>query len=279
MKLLKILFVGDLIGKPGIALFQKWIPFLKEKHNIDLVIVNGENCAKNGYGITLKIIEVLRASGADVITTGNHVFDNKEVYTSFEERQDIIRPLNYPSECPGKGHTIIHVKEHPVAIVNLHGRVFIRDLMDCPFKAIESLLLFLNHKTKIILVDLHAEATSEKQTMGLFLDGKVSGVFGTHTHVQTADDRILPNGTSYITDLGCCGALNSVIGFQFSEIIKRFTIHHKFGKFNVDAKNEMVFCGAIVQVDPKTGKSSTIERLRIIDNDISSIFETNRQTK
>jgi 2',3'-cyclic-nucleotide 2'-phosphodiesterase len=276
---LKLLFIGDLVGDPGIALFQKWIPRLKEKYNADAVIVNGENAAKNGNGITPQNVEALKKHAA-VITTGNHAWDQKAIYQTFQERNDLLRPINYPSECPGKGYTFFEIDNVTVAVINLHGRVFIKDLLDCPFKAIESLLLFVRHRTNIIFVDFHAEATSEKKAMGFFLDGKISGIYGTHTHVQTADEQVLPLGTSYITDLGCCGALNSVIGMQYEGALKKFMVHHKFGKFVVEHRGPMVFCGVLVEVDTETGKTVKIERIRIIDNEISQNFEdTTQQTE
>ena len=272
-ELLRFMFIGDLVGDPGLALFQKWIPKLQEKYKADAVIVNGENAAKNGNGLTPNIVDILKNHGASVITTGNHAFDHKNIYNAFQERNDLLRPLNYPAECPGKGYALFEMQGHTVAVINLHGRIFVKDLLDCPFRAVESLLTFLRHKTNLIFVDFHGEATSEKRAMGLFLDGKVSGFYGTHTHVQTADEYVQPQGTSYITDLGCCGALNSVIGFQLDGVLKKFMIHQKFGKFIVEHRGPMVLCGVFVEVDAKTGKSLKIERIRIIDNEITNQLE------
>ena len=266
------MFIGDLVGQPGIALFRKWAPILKEKHKLNAIIVNGENSANKGIGITANGIVELKEGGASIITTGNHAWDNKDVYTALNERNDVIRPANYPAQCPGKGYALFTVENQTVAIVNLHGRVFIKDLIDCPFKAAETIISFLQHKTKIIFIDFHAEATSEKTAFGFFLDGKVSGIFGTHTHVQTADERILPNGTGFITDLGCCGALNSVIGMRYEEIIKRLTIHNKFGKFMVETKGPMILCGIIIDINIQTGKAVHIERVRITDEEIERNF-------
>ena len=274
MSILRCMMIGDLIGQPGIALFQKWAPVLKEKHKLDVIVVNGENSAPNGLGIAPKGYEQLKESGAHVITTGNHAWDCKEIYPVFNERGDLLRPINYPAALPGKGYSLVQVGNEQVAIVNLHGRVFIKDLLDCPFKAIESLLTFLQYKTKIILVDFHAEATSEKNAMGLFLDGKVSGVVGTHTHVQTADERILPQGTGFITDLGCSGGVNSVLGLKYEEMIRKITVHAKFGKFIVETKGPMVLGGVIMSIDSTTGKCIAIERIRIIDEEISKNFST-----
>lgn len=278
-QVLRFLFIGDIIGQPGMSMFQKWAPKLKEQHKIDAIIVNGENAAKNGKGITPKIIDFFKQYGASVVTTGNHVWEHREVYTALNERDDIVRPANYPPGCPGKGHAFVHVGGITVAVINLHGRVFIRDMLDCPFRAIESLLTFVRTKAQVIFVDFHAEATSEKRAMGLFLDGKISGIFGTHTHVQTADEHIMPQGTSYMTDLGGCGALNSVIGVCQEQVIQRFLVHPYMGKFVVETKGPMVLSGAIIDVDVQTGKSIKIERVRIIDDVISASFESEPQKK
>ncbi|MBY0353483.1 TIGR00282 family metallophosphoesterase [Candidatus Babeliales bacterium] len=267
-QLLRFIFIGDVVGTPGISVFQKWVPKLKEQYNLDAVFVNGENSAKNGNGITPKTIQALKGAGATIITTGNHAFDSKDVYNAFNERDDVIRPANYPSTCPGKGYALATINGQTIAVINIHGRVFVNELVDCPFRAVESLIEFLKHKTKIIFVDFHGEATSEKVTMGYYLDGKVSGVYGTHTHVQTADDRILPGGTSYITDLGFSGSLNSVIGMQYKSILNRFLIQHRFGKFQVESSSPLLLSGIFVEVDADTGKAVRFERIRIIDKDL-----------
>lgn len=266
--LLRFIFIGDVVGTPGVSVFQKWVPRLKEQYNLDAVFVNGENSAKNGNGITLKTIQALKDGGATIITTGNHAFDSKDVYNAFNERDDVIRPANYPSTCPGKGYALANVNGMTVAVINIHGRVFVNELLECPFRAVDSLIQFLQHKTKVIFVDVHAEATSEKMAMGYYLDGKVSGVYGTHTHVQTADDRILPRGTSYITDLGFSGSLNSVLGFQYQGILNRFVIQHRFGKVHVEHSSPLVLSGIFVEVDADTGHAVRFERIRLIDQDL-----------
>ncbi len=266
----RIMIIGDLVGLPGQQLFKKWGMQLKKQYKADVLVVNGENAAKDGRGISPKIITTLKDAGADVITTGNHAWDNKEVFNSFESRDDFIRPANYPSGCQGKGYSLFSTaSNHLVAIVNLHGRVFVRDSLDCPFRTIESLILMLKSKTPIILVDFHAEATSEKNAMGLFVDGKVSCLVGTHTHVQTADERILPKGTGYITDLGASCSVHSVIGFQKEGVISRFLYHPKMGRFVVSHEPPFVLSGIVVDVDAKTGKALHIERIRHIDPDMS----------
>lgn len=272
MSTLRFMIIGDLIGDPGIALFQKWAPVLKKKHGVHAIIVNGENSAKKGVGLSAKGLAALKESGADVVTTGNHAFDCKDIYTSLDERSDVLRPINYSSGCPGKGFSLFNIGQIQVAVVNISGRAFMSDGIDCPFKASDTVLSFLKHKTNIILFDFHGEATSEKQALGFHLDGKISAVVGTHTHIQTADERILPKGTGYITDLGCSGALNSVIGFEYKDVYKRMTTHYRFGKFIVETKGEMVLCGVLVDIDSTTGKTTHIERIRLIDSDLESMF-------
>lgn len=276
---LRFMFIGDLIGEPGLALFAKWAPILKEKYKINATIVNAENSAKNGNGITPQIITYLKDHGADMITTGNHAFDCKEVYNTLNERADVIRPINYPPGCPGKGYSLFSVANETIAIVNVHGRVFVREMLDCPFRAMDSVLGFLKHKTNIILVDVHAEATSEKKAIGLFLDGKVTVVVGTHTHVQTADQMILPKGTGYLTDLGAAGALHSVIGFQEQGVLNRYLIHHKFGQFLVEKKGPMVISGVWIEVDIATGKTIHIEPIRVVDSEISAALSHDKDNQ
>jgi metallophosphoesterase (TIGR00282 family) len=265
---LRFLCIGDIIGYPGVLMFQKWVPQLKAKYQIDAVIVNGENAAKNGKGLIPKHVDFFKHCGADVITTGNHVWEHRELYATLDERDDIIRPANYPPGCQGKGHAFLTVRGHTVAVTNLMGRGFVRDVLDCPFRTIDSLLTFLSSRTNIILVDFHAEATAEKRVMGTFLDGRVSALWGTHTHVQTADEGILPKGTGYITDVGSCCALNSVIGFQQDQILNRFLYHAHMGKFVVETEGPMVLSGIWVEIDTETGMTKQIERVRVIDDNL-----------
>lgn len=263
---LRVMIIGDIVGDPGMKVFQRFVPELKTNRSLDAVIVNGENAAKDGRGLSVKIVDTLRSHGADIVTTGNHVWDNKEFYSALNERTDVIRPANYPGGCPGKGYAIFNIGSKSVAVINLFGRFGVNDSLDCPFRAAESLVLMLRERTKIIFVDFHGEATSEKRAMGMFLDGKVSGVYGTHTHIQTADEMIMPKGTSYLTDLGSCGALNSVIGFQFETIIPRFLYHHRASKMLVEDRGPLVLSGVIVDVDSESGKALSIERIRLIDD-------------
>lgn len=268
-KTIRLMFLGDLSGPPGVAMFQKWAAVLKERHKIDAIIVNGENATKNGRGITRQIVETLQEHGASVVTSGNHIWANKKVYDYINESEILIRPANFPSVCPGKGYTIFNINGLSIAIVNLQGRVFMHENIDCPFKAAETLLSLLINKTKLIFVDFHAEATSEKQALGHFLDGKVSGVYGTHTHVQTADEKILPCGTSYITDLGFAGAVYSTLGVKKEIIIERFLTQMPV-QFKIEKTGPMVMTGIWVEINVETGKSLHIERIKIIDEEIQA---------
>jgi hypothetical protein len=260
-------------------MFQKWVPKLKEEFDIDSIIVNGENAAKNGRGITIKNVDFFKHNGASVITTGNHVWENREFYNTLNLRDDVIRPANYPPGCPGKGFVFFELNGHTVAIVNLHGRVFVRDHLDCPFRTIDSLLTFIKTKTNIIFLDFHAEATSEKKAMGMYLDGRVSGVFGTHTHIQTSDTQILPQGTAYMTDLGCCGARNSVIGMELDGIMKKFLFFQKMGSITVAEKGPFELNGIIVNVDAVSGQAMAVERVNIIDDDLYKSLVSDKSDK
>jgi metallophosphoesterase (TIGR00282 family) len=262
--ILRVMFIGDLMGHVGQAVFARWIFKLKEKHNIDAIIVNGENAAKSGKGITPVDVEFLQNCGVQVITTGNHIWQNKKIYSYLSEKDDVLRPANYPSGCPGKGYTVFEVNNHLIGVINVQGRSFIKDHIDCPLRTTESLIQLLKTKTNVIFVDFHAETTAEKQALGLFLDGMVSGVFGTHTHVQTSDERILPQGTAYITDAGFCGAYNSVIGMKKDVIIEKFLTQMPH-RFEVEKNPPYVLNGVWVEVDTETGKALNIERIRIID--------------
>jgi metallophosphoesterase (TIGR00282 family) len=259
------MFLGDLVGESGVSMFEKWASKLRAKHKVDLIVVNGENTSKNGRGTTPEIVKTLKDAGANVVTSGNHIWANKKVFSVFSDEPDfLLRPLNYPSGCPGRGYTLINVGNNIIAIVSLQGRVFMHDDLDCPFKSIESLLTFLKPKTNLIFVDFHAEATSEKQAMRHFLDGKVSGLYGTHTHVQTSDEQILSSGTSYITDLGFTGAQNSALGIEQEIILQRFLTQMP-AYFKVEKNGPMIMNGILVDVDSETGKSLNIERIKIVD--------------
>ena len=258
METIRILIVGDTVGKPGREACKKILPKLREAHHLDLIIVNGENVAA-GSSITHDTAEELFASGADVITTGDHIFRKKEGIAVVEENPLVLRPLNYPKGTPGNGTAVVTTKTGvKVAIVNLMGRVFIQSL-DCPFQAVEAAIKSLKSQTNIILVDLHAEATSEKVAMGWFLDGQISALCGTHTHVQTSDETVLPKGTAYITDLGMTGPFRSVIGRDIEQVLFRFKTQMP-GPMEV-ATEDVRLSGAIIEIDTKTGKAQSIKRV------------------
>ena len=266
MKTLRVLFIGDVVGAAGRAVFQKHIDKLKKTHSIDAIIVNGENSA-HGKGITVKNVRFFKHNGADVITTGNHIWKHKEIYNYLNENNDVLRPANFPSAAPGIGVTTFMVGTERIGVVNLQGRVFMRELIDCPFKTIDSILSYLKDKTKIIFIDFHAEATSEKMALSYYVDGRVSGVVGTHTHIQTADERVLPGGTAHITDLGMAGSLNSMLGMKKEPIISTFLTTLP-SRFTPDTSLPFVLNGAWIEVDTETGKALKIQRVSIVDNEI-----------
>jgi metallophosphoesterase (TIGR00282 family) len=218
---MNILFIGDIVGAPGRRVLSELLPRAVDRYSIDLVVANGEN-ASGGIGITPQVADQFLSQGVDVLTSGNHIWKHKEILPYLEETDRLLRPANYPSENPGQGLVMVETAAgEPVAIINLEGRVFMNAL-ECPFRTADRLLETLPPEVKVILVDIHAEATSEKQAMGWYLDGRVSAVVGTHTHVQTADERILPGGAGYITDAGMTGPVDSVIGMNREIIQARF---------------------------------------------------------
>lgn len=250
-----VLFFGDIVGRPGRRAVQALLPKLRKKYSPDLVLANGENLA-GGAGITKKVYEEMRDAGIDYFTTGNHVWFNKEIFEFIDDPNTrILRPGNFPAGVPGKGMTEITVGKTTVALVDIIGQVFMDDGLDNPFLHMEKLLA--NIGSDIILVDFHAEATSEKNVMGLFLDGKVSAMLGTHTHVQTADNRILPNGTAYISDVGMCGPINSSIGIKYEPTLEHFLTGMPFV---LDVASGPVVVSAVV-VDIDGRKAKKIERI------------------
>lgn len=264
---LRILLLGDIVGIPGRAIFQKHIEQLKKEYAIDACIVNGENSNDNGRGITTKIVHFFKQNGVDIITTGNHVWQQKDIYEYLSNNTDVLRPANFPSECPGTGVTTFICKGQTIGVINVQGRVFMREYLACPFRTCDSALTYLKSRTNIVLVDVHAEATSEKAALAYYLDGRVSGVVGTHTHVQTTDNRLLPNGTAFISDLGMAGAVHSAIGMQKEQIIQQFITQMPV-KFVVETKGPLLLSGVWIEVDATSGKATAIERIRIVDDDV-----------
>jgi 2',3'-cyclic-nucleotide 2'-phosphodiesterase len=263
----RIILVGDVTGPIGRIMFQKHIGRLKQEYHADAVIVNGENSSNTGRGITSRIAKFFRHNGADLITSGNHIWAMKEIYSYLDDHTDLLRPANFPSGCPGKGVGVFEVDGINIGVMNLQGQIYMSQHVDSPWRSAESLLTYLRPKTNIIICDFHAEATSEKVAMGYFLDGKVSAVVGTHTHIQTADDRILPKGTAYITDLGMTGSLNSFIGMKPEPIMQKFLTQMPH-RFEVDTSSPVVLCGAMIEIDTATGRATHIERIRVIDDEI-----------
>ena len=255
---MRILAIGDIIGKPGRRAVKEILPSLCDEHNIDLIIGNGENAA-GGLGLTPGTAEELFDSGIDVITTGNHIWAYNEIIPYLDSELAILRPLNYPPMNPGRGYLL----KNNVLIINLLGRVFMGHV-DCPFRAIDQLLTESEHKSIPIIVDFHAEATSEKVAMGRYLDGRVSAVLGTHTHVGTTDAHILPGGTAYVTDIGMVGPIDSVIGDDPDSVISRFLTQIP-SRLSV-GKGKVNFDAILVEVDEKTGKALDIKRIqKVVD--------------
>jgi metallophosphoesterase (TIGR00282 family) len=258
-KPVKILFIGDIIGRPGRLAVKKALPGLKELYSPDIVIANGENAA-GGFGITPDLFEELMDLGVDVVTSGNHIWDRKEILALIDSTDRLLRPANYPPGTPGAGSTLFECHSGAlVGVVNLSGRVFM-DNVDCPFTVGERIVDGLRKETPLIVVDMHAETTSEKNAMGFFLDGRVSAIVGTHTHVQTSDERILEKGTAYITDTGMTGPMDSVIGIEKELVIKRFLTQMPL-RFEV-AKKNIEFQGVVITVDVEDGRASGIERIK-----------------
>ena len=266
---MKALLIGDIIGRPGRVVVERFVVKLREELGLDLVVANCENAA-GGAGITPAVAEELFRAGVDVLTSGNHVWRKPEAYQLLKLDHRVMRPANYADGAPGSGAVVIEtLSGAKVGILNLQGRVFMADLVDCPFRVAQREVERLRLSTSMIIVDMHAEATSEKVAMGWFLDGKVSCVFGTHTHIQTADERILPKGTAFLTDVGMTGPYDSVIGRKTDQILARFLsglpVKSEVAERNVQLR------GLVVDIDAKTGKATTLERLtKTLDESVAS---------
>ncbi len=256
---MRILCIGDVVGSLGCEFLRKHLPSFKKLNKIDLTICNAENSA-DGNGLTPISADYLFKSGVDVITLGNHAFHRREVYSLLDENPYIVRPINFPDKnTPGRGCCTVDMGFTTVSVINVMGQAFIDQNLDNPFIAVDNALKSID--SKVILVDFHAETTSEKRALGLYLDGRVSAVFGTHTHVQTADNEILPKGTGYMTDLGMTGAIDSVLGVKKEIIINRFItkLPEKFEYAQGDCKLDC----AVFNIDEKSGKSTSVERFEI----------------
>jgi metallophosphoesterase (TIGR00282 family) len=256
--MLTILFLGDVVGEPGRNAVISQLPRLKESHAVDFVIVNGENAAA-GRGITPKItIDLLRA-GVSVITTGDHIWDQKEIISFIDTEPRLLRPINYPAGAPGSGSIVLETAKGKVGVISVQMRTFMQPILENPFPAIETAVAAMRQQTPIIFVDAHGETTSEKIAIGRFLDGKVSAVIGTHTHVQTADEQIFPGGTAFICDAGMCGPASSILGRAVDPIVRRF-ISNLPAPFPV-AKGDVRLCGVLVSIDETTGRALSIARV------------------
>lgn len=257
---MKILFIGDIVGQGGREAVAELLPRIREERGIDFFLANGENAA-GGTGITPRIMNRLFSDGVDIITSGNHLWDKKEIIPVMDKEKRLLRPANYPPGVPGFGSTIAETDSGlKIGIINLSGRVFMPAL-DCPFRTAEREIKKLRKETLLIIVDIHAEATSEKIAMGWFLDGRVSAVVGTHTHVQTADEVILPQGTAYITDTGMTGSAKSVIGVKTDLILRRFLTQVPV-RFE-PAEEDIQLSAVVLDLNPSTGKADSIERIRM----------------
>jgi 2',3'-cyclic-nucleotide 2'-phosphodiesterase len=252
----RILFIGDVVGRPGRQAVAALLPALKAELEPDLAIVNAENAA-GGFGLTAKIAEEILKAGADVLTTGNHVFDQKEFVAELGSLDRVLRPHNYPPGAPGTGYCVVDAAGERVLVMNLMGRLFMNDIDD-PFRAADS-ILELEPRPKIVFCDMHGEATSEKQAMGWHLDGRVSAVVGTHTHVATADHRVLPGGTAYVTDVGMVGPRDGVIGVDREAVLKRFLTGVPY-RFEV-AAGPVTFNSVVINIDRLTGRATSIQRI------------------
>ncbi len=255
---MKILLIGDVFARPGRRAVRELLPDLMREHAVDFTIINAENAA-GGFGTTRKIADELFGYGADVLTGGNHTFDKREFFAVLEDEERVLRPHNYPSENPGGGVAVVEHDGVRVAVLNLQGRIYMPPT-DCPFQAADRLLESLEGQTDVVIVDFHGEATSEKYAMAWYLDGRVSALVGTHTHVQTADERVFPEGMAYITDLGMTGPHHSIIGVKIEQSLGRF-LNARPARFEA-AKADVRLHGVVVDVDEDTGRARSIVRIQ-----------------
>src|SRR5699024_3099010 len=257
---MNILFIGDIVGSPGREMLNTYLPQLKEKYRPQLIVVNGENAAA-GKSITEKIYKQFMQLVVNVVTLGNHTWNKREIIDFIDDAKILIRSANFPENNPGKGMTFVKINDLTVAVINLQGRTYL-DANDCPFKKAYELIAEAKKTTDLIFIDFHAEVTSEKQAFGWYVDGRASAVIGTHTHTQTADERILPKGTAYLTDAGMTGPYDSILGVEKETIINRFLTNMP-ARFDVDKSGRSQLNGCVVTIDKSTGKANKIERIMI----------------
>jgi hypothetical protein len=256
---MNILFIGDIVGEPGRRAIEELLPGIKKANEIEFVIGNAENVA-GGSGVTPSLADELFNHGLDVITSGDHIWKRKEIIDRIESDRRILRPANYPSGAPGSGSTVVKSESGTdVGVINLMGRVFMQPL-ECPFKVAQEEINKIKNRARVIIIDMHAEATSEKIALGWYLDGQVSAIIGTHTHVQTADEKILPNGTAFLSDAGMTGPYDGVIGRKKEQILARFLTQMPM-KFEM-AEGDIQLHGVVIDVDDKTGKANSIKRIQ-----------------
>src|SRR3989338_3245364 len=257
---MNILFIGDIVGEPGRRAVRELVPKISKREKVEFLVANGENTA-GGSGITPSLADELFGYGVDVITTGDHIWKRKEIIERIESDRRILRPANYPQGAPGAGSTVVKSKDEEidVGVIDVVGRVFMQ-AVECPFRVVKEEIDKIKGKARIIIVDIHAEATSEKIALGWYLDGQVSAIVGTHTHVQTADEKILPNGTAFISDAGMTGPFDSVIGRKKEQILARF-ISQMPARFET-AEGDIQLHGVVIDVDEKTGKANSIKRIQ-----------------
>ncbi|MCQ6274174.1 TIGR00282 family metallophosphoesterase [Bacillus sp. V3B] len=260
---MNILFIGDVVGSMGRDMIKEYVPKLKEQYRPHVTIINGENAA-GGRGITDKIYRGFLEVGAQAVTLGNHTWDNREIFEFIDEAKYLVRPANFPENNPGKGIVYLKMNNDEIAVISIQGRTFLPP-NDCPFEKVDQLIDEAKTRTPIIFVDFHAEATSEKQAMGWYLDGRVSAVIGTHTHVQTADNRILPNGTAFMSDVGMTGPYDGVLGMDREVVLKRFLTGMP-ARFEVPKAGRSQLSAVCIEIDKKSGSAKKIERILINDD-------------
>jgi metallophosphoesterase (TIGR00282 family) len=258
---MRILFLGDVVGRHGRRAIARTIRRLTAEEGVEFVIANGEN-ASNGKGLNARGAEELQDAGVDVITSGNHIWQHRDIIPYMRENARVLRPLNFAPGVPGRGWVVRESRRGrvPVAVINLIGRTFMPPA-DCPFRAVEAVLEEVSSQARVVVVDMHGEATSEKVGMGWFLDGKVSAVVGSHTHVQTADESILPKGTAHLSDAGMCGPERSILGVRVDQVLDRF-LHQMPGRFDVADGGAVLVQGALIDVDEVSGRATAITRVR-----------------
>lgn len=261
-KTLRILFIGDIMGKPGRKAVTALLPDIKKKEKVDIVIANAENLA-HGKGINSATLSEMCAAGVDCFTSGNHIWAKKEGWGLLEKNDPVVlRPANYPAGTPGTGHALVTLGKNRILMVNLMGRVFMKESLDCPFRALDAILdKHAQEDVSAIFVDFHGEATSEKNALGLYADGRVSAVVGTHTHIPTADNRVLPKGTAYTSDVGMVGLRDSSIGIDAGPVIEAF-LTQRPSKFDIPDHGIVVFNSVLLDIDPKTKKAVSITRIQ-----------------